>query len=180
MPWIRKGKCVYKKNKDGTKGKKEGCSDSIEKAKDYLKALYANTDDAPKKENKKMKMKKSELMALLKEEIKEALTMMEDSYDHPRLAAEYPEIGEADKIVEMVMEMAGGDKVRAMEMLQNAIGSIQGAMDVEAEPMMEGIDPESAQLIGQAMQQLAPLVGVMSLPVLIGLIYEHLKGLGAK
>jgi 3-hydroxy-3-methylglutaryl CoA synthase len=69
MPWIRDGKCVYKKNKDGSRGEKEGCSDSIEKAKDYLKALYANTDDAPKKENKSMKMKKSELIALIKEEI---------------------------------------------------------------------------------------------------------------
>mgnify|MGYP003656841180 CR=1 FL=1 len=127
-----------------------------------------------------MKMKKSELMALLKEEIKEALGMMDDSYDHPRLAAEYPEIGEADKIVEMVMEMASGDKARAMEMLQNAIGSIQGAMDVEAEPMMEAMDAESIQLVGQAMQQLAPLVGVMGLPVLIGLVYEKLKEMGAK
>tara|TARA_R110002096_G_scaffold47698_3_gene127333 strand:+ start:117 stop:488 length:372 start_codon:yes stop_codon:yes gene_type:complete len=123
-----------------------------------------------------MKMKKSELMALLKEEIKEALGMMDD----PRLAAEYPEIGEADKIVEMVMEMASGDKARAMEMLQNAIGSIQGAMDVEAEPMMEAMDAESIQLVGQAMQQLAPLVGVMGLPVLIGLVYEKLKEMGAK
>ena len=121
-------------------------------------------------------MKKSELMALLKEEIKEALGMMDD----PRLAAEYPEIGEADKIVEMVMEMASGDKARAMEMLQNAIGSIQGAMDVEAEPMMEAMDAESIQLVGQAMQQLAPLVGVMGLPVLIGLVYEKLKEMGAK
>lgn len=87
MPWIRDGKCVYKKNKDGSRGEKEGCSDSIEKAKDYLKALYANTDDAPKKENKSMKMKKSELLALIKEEImKEApfgrgMTMMDDPYD---------------------------------------------------------------------------------------------------
>lgn len=113
---------------------------------------------------------------ILKQIIKEELTMMDD----PRLDAEYPEIGEADKIVEMVMEMASGDKARAMEMLQNAIGSIQGAMDVEAEPMMEAMDAESIQLVGQAMQQLAPLVGVMGLPVLIGLVYEKLKEMGAK
>ncbi len=109
-----------------------------------------------------MKMKKSELMALLKEEIKEALGMMDD----PRLAAEYPEIGEADKIVEMVMEMAGGDKARAMEMLQNAIGSIQGAMDVENEPMMEGVEnitPENVQLVMAALQKLltSPYTGPM-------------------
>ena len=36
----RKGKCVYKKT-----GKKKGCSDSVPKAKKYLKALYANSDD---------------------------------------------------------------------------------------------------------------------------------------
>ena len=66
---MRDGKCVYKKNKDGSRGKKEGCSDSVEKAKDYLKALYANVDDATKKENKTMKIKKSELLALIKEEI---------------------------------------------------------------------------------------------------------------
>jgi|TARA_R110002012_G_scaffold313427_1_gene525022 urease gamma subunit len=69
MPFMRDGKCVYKKNKDGSRGKKEGCSDSVEKAKDYLKALYANVDDATKKENKTMKIKKSELLALIKEEI---------------------------------------------------------------------------------------------------------------
>jgi urease gamma subunit len=69
MPFMRDGKCVYKKNKDGSRGKKEGCSDSVEKAKDYLKALYANVDDATKKENKTMKIKKAELLALIKEEI---------------------------------------------------------------------------------------------------------------
>jgi hypothetical protein len=36
MPYERKGKCVYKKT-----GEKVGCSNSIEKAKSYLKALYA-------------------------------------------------------------------------------------------------------------------------------------------
>lgn len=46
MPWKRKGKCVYKKNKKNKKlGKKQGCSSSVAKAKKYLKALYANTDD---------------------------------------------------------------------------------------------------------------------------------------
>tara|TARA_R110002110_G_scaffold388330_1_gene600455 strand:+ start:156 stop:503 length:348 start_codon:yes stop_codon:yes gene_type:complete len=37
----RKGKCVYKSET----GKKKGCSDSVAKAKKYVKALYANTDD---------------------------------------------------------------------------------------------------------------------------------------
>jgi len=38
MPYTRKGKCVYNKET----GKKKGCSASIDKAKDYLKALYAS------------------------------------------------------------------------------------------------------------------------------------------
>ena len=125
-----------------------------------------------------MKMKKSELIALLKEEIKEALTMMDD----PRLDAEYPEIGEADKIVEMVMEMASGDKARAMEMLQNAIGSIQGAMDVEAEPMMEkteklteAVDLDSFMQVMDAIKQMMPMIAAMGAPVAIGLFYEALK-----
>ena len=46
MPWKRKGKCVYKKNKNSKKlGKKQGCSTSISKAKKYLSALYANSED---------------------------------------------------------------------------------------------------------------------------------------
>jgi hypothetical protein len=110
-----------------------------------------------------MKIKKSQLIELIKEEI---MSEMGGQYDDPRLAAEYPEIGEADKIVEMVMEMAGGDKARAMEMLQNAIGSIQGAMDVENEPMMEGVEnitPENVQLVMAALQKLltSPYTGPM-------------------
>ena len=38
MPYIRKGKCVYNKET----GKKKGCSSSANKAKDYMKALYAS------------------------------------------------------------------------------------------------------------------------------------------
>jgi len=39
-PYRQKGKCVYKKNPDGSLGKKVGCSKSAEGAKKYLKALY--------------------------------------------------------------------------------------------------------------------------------------------
>ena len=45
MPWKRKGKCVYKVSKNNSKSKKQGCSDSVAKAKKYLKALYANSSD---------------------------------------------------------------------------------------------------------------------------------------
>ena len=126
-----------------------------------------------------MKIKKSELLALIKEEI-----MGEMYSDHPRLDTEYPEIGEAQKIVDMIMDMSRGDKAVAMEMLKNAMGMIQGEMDVAAEPMMqegfENITPENMQLVADALQKMAPMIGAMSLPVLIGLIYEQLKNMGAK
>jgi hypothetical protein len=41
VPYIRKGKCVYRKDT----GKKVGCSETVEEAKEYIKALYANADD---------------------------------------------------------------------------------------------------------------------------------------
>lgn len=41
MPYIRKGKCVYRKDTN----KKVGCSKSTTKAKQYIKALYANVED---------------------------------------------------------------------------------------------------------------------------------------
>jgi hypothetical protein len=41
MPYKRVGKCVYKKKRDGSKGKKVGCSANAEKAKKYLKKLYS-------------------------------------------------------------------------------------------------------------------------------------------
>ena len=41
VPYKRVGKCVYKKKRDGTKGEKVGCSQSVEKAKKYLKKLYS-------------------------------------------------------------------------------------------------------------------------------------------
>tara|TARA_A100000172_G_C3044090_1_gene111727 strand:+ start:7788 stop:8171 length:384 start_codon:yes stop_codon:yes gene_type:complete len=127
-----------------------------------------------------MKIKKSELLALIKEEI------MAEMYDDPRMDDAYPEVREAQKIVEMIMGMSGGDKAAAMQMLMNAMGMLQGEMDVAAEPMMEetelqeGMDAESMQIVADAVQKMAPLIGVMSLPVLVGLIYEQLKNMGAK
>ena len=83
-----------------------------------------------------MKIKKSELITLIKEEI----------------------MGE--------MEDPCGDETR------------------DEEPMMqegfENITPENMQLVADALQKMAPLIGAMSLPVLIGLIYEQLKNMGAK
>jgi hypothetical protein len=86
-----------------------------------------------------MKIKKSELLALIKEEIMsemDGLTMMDDPYDDD----------------DMDMKQEG----------------------------MENITPENIEIVGQAMAQMAPLIGVMSLPILIGMIYEKLKEMGAK
>lgn len=41
MPYIRKGKCVYRKDT----GKKVGCSSSASKAKKYLRKLYMVEED---------------------------------------------------------------------------------------------------------------------------------------
>ncbi len=86
-----------------------------------------------------MKIKKSELLALIKEEIMsemDGLTMMDDPYDDD----------------DMDMKQEG----------------------------MENITPENIEIVGQAMAQMAPLIGAMSLPILIGMIYEKLKEMGAK
>ena len=44
MPYIAKGKCVYKKNKDGSAGEKVGCTEGP--VDEYIAALYANTDES--------------------------------------------------------------------------------------------------------------------------------------
>ena len=195
------------KNKDGSRGEKEGCSNSIEKAKDYLKALYANTDDAPKKENKSMKMKKSELLALIKEEIMAEAEMFKMSPEDLRdfSQPDPPEYQAADEIFNMVMEdlekeveydlldiikeiMMERPGQKPQDMANEAFGKLmdkmRGGGGVSYRPMQEGIegimDPANQQLMIDAVEKLAPLVGVMSLPVVIGAIYEKLKAMGAK
>lgn len=46
MPFKRKGKCVFKITKK--REQKKGCSKTVAKAKKYVKALYANSDDVMK------------------------------------------------------------------------------------------------------------------------------------
>ena len=117
-----------------------------------------------------MKIKKSELLALIKEEI------MAEMYDDPRMDDAYPEVREAQKIVEMIMGMSGGDKAAAMQMLMNAMGMLQGEMDVAAEPMMENItDPATQQILIDVAAKLAPLVAGVGLPVLIKAVYDELR-----
>ena len=47
MPFIRKGKTVYKKS--GNKLVKKGSSKTVAGAKDYMKAMYANSRDLRRK-----------------------------------------------------------------------------------------------------------------------------------
>jgi len=63
MPWERRGKCVYRSDT----GEKEGCSDTEEKAKKYLKALYANE---PKQEHK-MTISNQRIKEIIMEEVGE-------------------------------------------------------------------------------------------------------------
>jgi hypothetical protein len=193
---MKKGKCVYKKNQDGSQGKKVGCTKgSVE---DYLKALYANADGETKKENKSMKMKKSELLALIKEEIVKEMYddfMLDDEYDG-QLPPEgvvdddtREEMEQTDQIISMAYSLAGSGEA-AKRLLQKCIGLIDNYEearlsqfdddDDDDDMLQEGMDAESAKIVADAVQKIAPLIGVMSLPVLIGLIYEQLKNMGAK
>lgn len=52
-PYIRKGKCVYHENPDGSAGGKVGCSKDVATAKRYLKALYVHSPDAGSKKKGK-------------------------------------------------------------------------------------------------------------------------------
>lgn len=46
MPYKLSGKCVHKENADGSLGEQVQCFDTEEEAANYLKALYANVEDA--------------------------------------------------------------------------------------------------------------------------------------
>lgn len=48
MPWMREGKCVFKKNADGSKGESAGCSETEALAKAHMRALYAKAETSVK------------------------------------------------------------------------------------------------------------------------------------
>ena len=150
-----------------------------------------------------MKIKKSELLALIKEEIMAEAEMFQMSDDDLKdfSVPDPQEYKDADEVFNMVMQ----DLEKTIEddlldiikdiMMQDANMMPQDvakeAMNVliqklRTNPMMEeaelqeGMDAESMQVVADAVQKMAPLLGVMSLPVLIGLIYEKLKEMGAK
>ena len=153
-----------------------------------------------------MKIKKSELLALIKEEIMAEAEMFKMSPEDLRdfSQPDPPEYQAADEIFNMVMEdlekeveydlldiikeiMMERPGQKPQDMANEALGKLLSKMRGGGPPhgaMQEGIegiaDPGNQELIRQALEQIAPLVGVMSLPVLIGLIYEQLKSMGAK
>jgi len=153
-----------------------------------------------------MKIKKSELLALIKEEVMSEAEMFNMSPENLRdfSVPDPQEYRQADVIFNMVMEDLEKEveedlldiikKIimerpgqKPQDMANEAFGKLMVMMRGGGPPhgaMQEGIegitDPGNQELIRQAMEQIAPLVGVMSLPVLIGLIYEQLKSMGAK
>jgi hypothetical protein len=180
--------------------KKVGCTKgSVE---DYLKALYANADGETKKENKSMKMKKSELLVLIKEEIMAEAEMFKMSDEDLRdfSVPDPQEYKQADEIFNMVMEdlekeveydlldiikeiIMERPGQKPQDMANEAFGKLMDRLRAQERPhapLQEGMDAESAKILADAVQKMAPLIGAMSLPVLIGLIYEQLKNMGAK
>lgn len=86
MPYKVKGKCVYKKDT----GKKVGCTRGS--VKKYLAALHANVDESsdktPTKSKNIMKINKSRLIEIIKEEVeKDALV---EDYGYAQLAQSDP------------------------------------------------------------------------------------------
>ena len=172
-----------------------------------------------------MKIKKSQLIQLIKEEImKEApfgrgMTMMDDPYDdNEPQPASMQSGGAMDQAFEYILtdvekslDFPAGALVNYLvtqnpEASPDAVGRMAVQVletlgmnfpteraveqyitremdDKEADMMQEGIEninAENMQIVADALQKMAPLIGVMSLPVLIGLIYEQLKSMGAK
>ena len=150
-----------------------------------------------------MKIKKSELLALIKEEIMAEAEMFQMSDDDLKdfSVPDPQEYKDADRVFNMVMEnlekMIEDDlldiikEIMFQEYHETPEAVAEEAMNVliqklRTNPMMEeaelreGMDAESMQVVADAVQKMAPLLGAMSLPVLIGLIYEKLKEMGAK
>ena len=183
-----------------------------------------------------MKIKKSELLALIKEEIMsemDGLTMMDDPYDDSQEPESFKDMEQVAEMMENAVLTSMDDLIsiisnflvttqgyekptelmrEGMQMLHQAGFREPDASVIEkmikdemdsgyydttyyadgegVAPMptddrhlregMENITPENIQLVMDALQKMAPLIGVMSLPVLIGMIYEQLKDMGAK
>ena len=152
-----------------------------------------------------MKIKKSELLALIKEEIMAEAEMFKMSDEDLRdfSVPDPQEYRQADVIFNMVMEdlekeveedlldiikeiIMQGRGQKPQDMANEAFGKLMVMMRGGGPPhgaMQEGVEninAENMQIVADALQKMAPLIGVMSLPVLIGLIYEQLQNMGAK
>ena len=150
-----------------------------------------------------MKIKKSELLALIKEAIMAEAEMFQMSDDDLKdfSVPDPQEYKDADRVFNMVMENLEKmiedhlldiiKEIMFQEYHETPEAVAEEAMNVliqklRTNPMMEeaelreGMDAESMQVVADAVQKMAPLLGVMSLPVLIGLVYEKLKEMGAK
>ena len=163
-----------------------------------------------------MKIKKSALLDLIKEEIMsemDGLTMMDDPYDDDAVPAGMEQGGAMDQVAQEMERMVMTEVDHAISMLSNylvtagassdpmrmasmgmdmleqagfsppdmaAIERMIAADDGIFQEGMENITPENIEIVGQAMAKMAPLIGTMSLPILIGMIYEKLKEMGAK
>ena len=126
MPYVRCGKCVYKGHTCEDKGKKVGCSDSIEKAKKYLAKLQMEATN----ENI-MKITKNKLIQLIKEELEVILTDDEakemfdiDLKENSKLTEEYEK---ADTLVEPSLQrpVAQPELKKWLTTLVNYVGSIE-------------------------------------------------------
>ena len=161
-----------------------------------------------------MKIKKSQLLQLIKEESMAEAEMFKMSPEDLRdfSQPDPPEYQAADKafdkvnkdfqeiavmmqdereyqyeLLDIIKEIITSSpeldpQAVAIQALPRLIQKLQA--DLNQYPMMqegiENINAENMQIVTDAIQKMAPLIGVMSLPVLIGLIYEQLKGMGAK
>ena len=184
-----------------------------------------------------MKITKSELFNLIKEEIMsemDGLTMMDDPYDDSQEPESFKNM---DQVAEMMENAVLTSMDDLISIVSNFLVTTQGGHETPTELMMEGmrmlhqagfrepdasvvekmikdemdsgdydttyyadgegvapmptddqhiregmenITPENMQLVMDAMRKMAPLVGVISLPVLIGLVYEQFRKMGAK
>jgi len=118
MPYVRCGKCVYKGHICEDKGKKVGCSDSIEKAKKYLSKVRMETNESA------MRITKHKLIQLIKEELEVILTNDEakemfdiDLKENSKLTEEYEK---ADTVAEPALQRPVWTKEQKEALLQLA------------------------------------------------------------
>lgn len=113
MPYKRVGKCVHKKYSNKKISKKPvGCSDSIEKAKDYLQALYASEMNEGKKMTPKEIAKREDI-------IKGMLDNKRSLVKKYGADAEKVMYGTATSKAKKIAEMESKDKLR--EIIKKAL-----------------------------------------------------------